>query len=217
LFFHATNHLIFNIGIFPYLSMVLTSLFFEPDWPLRFVKWLSRHSGVIRGWRERWVGHLAGIAPHPVSWHLRPAALVLLVALHVFLPLRNYLFATDVNWSEEGHRYSWRMMLRSKQGAGYYKLRDVETGKEEFVRPIDSLNHKQYRKMVTHPDMILQYAHYLHDVRARAGQEVEVYGEFRVRLNGRDMQPFTDPTVDLAATDWHYFTTKPWVLPEVRE
>ena len=216
LFFHATNHLIFNIGIFPYLSLVLTSLFFAPDWPLRFVKWLARRIRLVGKWRRHWVAHLAGVAPYPITWHLRPAALVLLVALHVFLPLRNYLFGTDVNWSEEGHRYSWRMMLRSKQGTGGYRLVD-ETGMEEYVRPADSLNRKQYRKMVTHPDMILQYAHYLHDLRARQGRQVRVYGNFRVRLNGRQMQPFIDPGVNLAATEWSWLTTKPWVLPEVRE
>jgi hypothetical protein len=147
--------------------------------------------------------------------HPRAAALLIaVVLLHVLLPLRQYWFGSDVNWSEEGHRYSWRMMLRSKQGRGYYRLVDAEDGTEDVVRPHDSLNHKQARKLPTHPDMILQYAHYLRDVRAAAGRPVEVYGHFRVHLNGRSAALMIDPEVDLAEVEWSYLGTKEWILPE---
>ncbi|WP_116105774.1 HTTM domain-containing protein [Lewinella sp. IMCC34191] len=210
LFFHATNHLIFNIGIFPYLSLVLTSLFFEPDWPRQFVVWLARRSSMVARWRGKW----QSLLDRPVSpdklYYPRPAALLLLVALHVFLPLRNYLFQGDVNWTEEGHRYSWRMMLRSKQGTGYYTV--VTPGGERYnVTPRDILDARQYRKMVTHPDMILQYAHHIRDQYA---EPVAVYGHFRVRLNGRQRGPFIDPEVDLSTIEWRWLSRKPWVLDE---
>ena len=217
LFFHAANHLIFNIGIFPYLSLVLTSMFFAPDWPLRFVRWLAVRNRRVRRWRAQWMAHLHGYPPVRLTPHLRPAALVLLVALHVFLPLRNYLFGSDVNWTEEGHRYSWRMMLRSKQGSGYYRIVDPATGQAEVVRPADSLDQRQYTKLVTHPDMILQYAHYLRDLRMQQGRQVQVYGNFRVRLNGRQSQVYIDPEADLATIHWSWLSAKPWVLPELRE
>ena len=211
-FFHATNHLIFNIGIFPYLSLVLTSMFFEPDWPRRFVDWLAVRSRIVRGrmlaWREM---PRRAVSPDKL-WHPRPAAILLLIGLHVFLPLRNYLFGSDVNWTEEGHRYSWRMMLRSKQGAGYYRL-VYPDGRQETVNPRDSLDDRQYRKMVTHPDMILQYAHHLRDLRA---EPVAVHGVFKVRLNGRRRQTFIDPQADLAKIEWNWFSRKPWVRDEVR-
>ncbi|WP_246416182.1 HTTM domain-containing protein [Neolewinella aquimaris] len=217
LFFHATNHLIFNIGIFPYLSLVLTSMFFAPDWPLRFVRWLAHRSVLVDGWRKGWMERIGDRSPAKLHWHPRPAALVLLVGLHVFLPLRNLLFGSDVNWTEEGHRYSWRMMLRSKQGTGFFRIVDVNTGREEAVLPADSLSEDRYRKMVTHPDMILQYAHHIRDARARRGQEVAVYGNFKVRLNGREMQTYIDPEVDLATTEWSWLRPKPWILEEARE
>ncbi len=216
-FFHATNHLIFNIGIFPYLSLVMTSLFFEPDWPRRAVTWLAARVPVVNRWRTGWIQRIGERPPARIAWHPRPAALALLIGLHLFLPLRHHFFGTDVNWTEEGHRYSWRMMLRSKQGTGYFRLVDAETGREEIIHPQDSLDLRQYRKMVTHPDMILQYAHHLRDVRAGAGQRVRVYGEFRVRLNGRRLQPFIDRDTDLARTEWSWLSAKPWVLPELRE
>ena len=225
LFFHATNHLLFNIGIFPYLSMVLTSLFFAPDWPKRAVAMLAAPANWagarVQRWREQWRRVTAAVSPTADFWQFRPryvrpivGGLALLIALHCFLPLRHWLFTGDVNWSEEGHRYSWRMMLRSKQGYGSYRLVDRATGTTETVRPQETLEPRQYRKMATHPDMILQYAHYLRDERAALGQDVAVYGEFFVRLNGRRRQRYVDPAVDLAGVEWCWFCHKDWVLAE---
>ena len=244
LFFHATNHLIFNIGIFPYLSMVLTSLYFAPDWPKRFVDWLANAKwnwatsfGVggpnvsrVQGWRDGWQGTVAPTPEHRTGdlaknipfWQGRSpyrvvivAGLLLLFTVELFLPLRHNYFASDVNWTEVGHRYSWRMMLRSKQGYGKYRLVDQATGEEWKVDPRDSLNAKQARKMATHPGMILQYAHHLHDEYAEQGREVAVYADFTVRLNGRRRQRFTDDTVDLARREWTW-RENDWVLPEAR-
>ena len=234
-FFHATNHLIFNIGIFPYLSMVLTSLFFAPDWPKRFVRWVAtfRAGALVRRWLLNWQG-VVGNAPNgksssdlsssysesfwQFSWpRAKPVLLILsvLVIVHCLLPIRHWSFDSDVNWSEEGHRYSWRMMLRSKHGSGTFMLVDKSSGITEVVYPGDSLSQRQHRKMVTHPDMILQYAHHLQNTRITTGQRVEVYGDFTVGLNGRDWQIYIDPKVDLAATEWSWFSAKSWVLKEI--
>ena len=197
--FHALNHLIFAIGIFPYLSLVLTSLFFRPDWPVRLLG-------------KRDVPAIGGEARRP-KWV--PVTLLAVAAIHIALPLRPRLFTSDENWSEEGHRYSWRMMLRSKQGTGYYRLVDQETGREEIVRPRDSLEDRQYRKLTTHPDMILQYAHHLRQLRAGPqGKRIAIYGEFHARLNGRPRQRLVDNTVDLAREEWSLWGYPDWVLSE---
>lgn len=216
--FHATNHLIFNIGIFPYLSLVLTSMWFDPDWPRRLFLWArSRVRGEVK---EQGLPGGQPL-PEPRSWSPSPAAtrgafglLAIVFAVHTWLPLRHHFFTSDVAWSEEGHRYSWRMMLRSKQGSGHYLLVDGETGAEETVYPRERLQPRQYRKMTTHPDMILQYAHHLRDEAAAEGRDLAVYGSFRVRLNGRKRQDFIDPETDLAQTEWTWWGTKEWVLPE---
>ncbi|OAV46220.1 HTTM domain-containing protein [Lewinella sp. 4G2] len=228
-FFHATNHLIFNIGIFPYLSMVLTSLFFAPDWPKRLVDWIADHASwtwartQVQSWRDGWQARITGRDASQGTrpfWQDQPqyrvgvaAFLILLFAVNIFLPLRNHAFNNDVNWTEEGHRYSWRMMLRSKQGSGYYQLTDQATGEEWRVSPRDSLHPKQARKMATHPDMILQYAHHLRDLYADQGKDVAVRGRFKVRLNGRRRHPYIDPEVDLGRTPWTW-GEKDWILHE---
>ena len=41
--FHLMNHFLFQIGIFPWLCMVGTLMFLEPDWPRRLWSWLMQH------------------------------------------------------------------------------------------------------------------------------------------------------------------------------
>ena len=237
LVFHATNHLLFNIGIFPYLSMVLTGMFFAPDWPKRFVRWLAgpavpksqastmlmRARARVQRWVQGWQGAVGrSSGENTAYWQYRPglmrpilAGLVVIFAVHFVLPLRHWAFSSDVNWSEEGHRYSWHMMLRTKQGSGSYRIVDNATGTQEVVFPRDSLSRRQARKLATHPDMILQYAHHLRDQNAAAGKDVAVYADFHVRLNGRKLQRFIDPKTDLARTKWQWFARKDWVLEEI--
>ena len=49
--FHLSNHFMFEIGIFPWLTMAGTMMFFDPDWPRQV-------------WRRMWrrIGRLAAAA-----------------------------------------------------------------------------------------------------------------------------------------------------------
>ena len=40
--FHLSNHFMFQIGIFPWMTMAGTLLFLEPDWPRRALRWLRQ-------------------------------------------------------------------------------------------------------------------------------------------------------------------------------
>ncbi len=224
LFFHLMNHLTFNIGIFPFLSIALTALYFPADFPLRIYDKLKGRIPLLRKIGVWWEKRMdpAGRADAPLwqkSEQWRPAisaGIVVLVLFHLLVPFRHHLFPGDVAWTEEGHRYSWRMMLRSKQGYGTFIVRDKKTGKEEEVQPEDWLDSKQYRKMYTHPDMILQFAHYLRDIYREKGWDPEVFADIRVRLNFREYSAYIDPSADLALVEWHFFRHSGWIMPEER-
>ena len=147
--------------------------------------------------------------------------LVLIALFHVLVPLRHHLFEGDVAWTEEGHRYSWRMMLRSKSGNGKFivetprLINDSIQWKRETVYPRRELTKKQNRKLYTHPDMILQYAHHLRDRYLDEGYDsVRVYAKVRMRLNFREYHPYVDPEVDLAKEEWNLFGANDWILRE---
>ena len=78
----------------------------------------------------------------------------------------------------------------------------------------DYLTDRQREKVFSHPDMVLQFAHYLRDLSHRRGvPEVAVYANVRASLNGRKTQPFIDAKVDLAKVEWEPFKPSPWIMP----
>ena len=112
--FHAVTALLFPIGIFPWLMIVATPLFFEPGWPRRL-------------WR--------GEAPQTVEQRtpLPLAALALLgvwFAVQLALPLRQRLHPGNACWHEQGYRFAWNVMVMEKTGMLELRVLDAE-GRED--------------------------------------------------------------------------------------
>jgi hypothetical protein len=138
----------------------------------------------------------------------------LYLAAQILIPLRHWLYPGDVNWTEEGHRFSWRMKLRSKDTRLFVTLRDADTGREWSVAPGDGVQPWQLDEMATRPDMILQYAHYV-AAQSRSAVGVahpRVFVEALCSLNGAPEQPLIDPHVDLAAEPRSLRHAR-WILP----
>ena len=225
LFFHFVNLLVFNIGIFPFLSITLTLLFFPPDFPRKGFFWLKARIKPLAKLETWWQNQTTiesetslPLWQNQTRWRpLINTGLVLLAIIHLTVPLRHHLFQGDVTWTEEGHRYSWRMMLRSKQGYGHFIVENKATGEREKVRPRKYLGSKQNRKLYTHPDMILQFAHFLQKEYKKQGKDVAVYAEIQAKLNGRPYQVYIDPDVDLTQEQWSFWKQSDWIVPEKRE
>ncbi|HMQ50234.1 MAG TPA: HTTM domain-containing protein [Saprospiraceae bacterium] len=225
IFFHLSNLLVFSIGIFPMLSLSLSALYFAPDFPLKIWNRLTIRFPSWKRINSWWEKKTAIPEPAIPMWQARTnwqpfiaVGVGLLMAVHLLIPLRHHLFPGDVTWTEEGHRYSWRMMLRHKSGHGHFMVVDKASGEATKVRPIKYLDSsKQLRKIFTHPDMILQFAHYLHDIYQAEGKDVAVYAEVDARLNYGIESPYIDPEVDLTQVKWAFFKTSPWILPEKME
>ncbi|GAA0872913.1 HTTM domain-containing protein [Gangjinia marincola] len=200
IFFHLFNSIIFQIGIFPYLSLAFTLFFFPSE---------LIHRLFLR--RKPYYEEEKIIVP-PYK-NLFIAALSVWFIIQVALPSRHWFFTDNVLWTEEGHRLSWRMMLRSKSGSSSFKIVNKTTGKETYVRKRDYLSPKQLRSINTKPDFIWQFAQRLKEEYAEKGEEIEVYVRARVSVNGRKSQILIDPTVDMAAAPYYHFKHNPWILP----
>lgn len=204
IFFHIFNSLVFQVGIFPYLSLAFSLFFFEPK-TIRNIflkkKPLYTDDEVI-------------VPPHhqAIKW-IGGAYL----AFQILMPLRHWTLKDNVLWTEEGHRMSWRMMLRAKGGYINFTVVDKQTGKKTRVKESDYLTPKQKRHMATKPDFVWQFAQLLKKEYAKNGQDIAVYAKGRVSVNGKKYQPFIDPEVDLAAEEWHAFAHHEWILPSVKE
>jgi hypothetical protein len=200
--FHLFNSFTFRIGIFPYLGIGFC-LFFFPGEDLR--RWFLRRKppaaprpAPALGARERWIA----------------AALAAYVALQILLPLRHLLYPGPVHWTEEGHRMSWRMMLRTKSGRIGFRVRETATGREWTVDPSQHLTAKQADRVGTRPELIWQFAQHLRRYYAEQGvAPIEVYADGQASLNGHRMQPLVDPQVDLAAAAWPLVGRVEWIVP----
>ena len=187
--FHAATGLLFPIGLFPRLMIALTPVFFAPTWPRALFARLSL------------CGPAAGSMPaaaRPLA-ALPASALALYVALQLVLPLRHVLHPGAVNWTEEGFRFAWRVMLIEKTGRVELRVHDPRTGERFAVSPREELSARQLAMMATQPDMIAQYARHLarrFEARGRPG--VEVYADAFASLNGRRPQRLIDPDANLA-------------------
>ncbi|WP_333712192.1 HTTM domain-containing protein [Yoonia sp.] len=204
-FFHSMNAVFFNIGIFPWMTIAATTIFFAPDWPRRVARWLLGRFEDLPAYNPP-----ARPQARPIS-ALALAAIVGWVGVQVALPLRAGAFPTEVRWSGDGHRFSWRMRIYDRKAEGHFIV--SANGEEWIVDPTDYLTKRQAGKMLVRSDMVHQFAGYLETVWREAGYEdVAVRADILKSLNGRPAQPFVDPTVDLTKAPLAYLSPDPWVL-----
>ncbi len=219
LVFHFGTHLLFTIGIFPILMPLCATIFFDPSWPREIATWRrsmrdtrSRFPSVtwrsfrrlpnlfsaLRSDRIRVPPSPASTAPRGAMLNLGLVAAILWSSLQVLMPLRTYLYDHDVLWAEQGMRFSWRVMLREKNGSIAYRVRADGLTREKHVSPSKYLTSHQEREMSGQPDLILQLAHHIgREFEARGYQSVQVRVDARVSLNGRPARSMIDPSADL--------------------
>jgi hypothetical protein len=206
--FHLTNVVVFGLGTFPWMALLLTSLFFAPDFP--------RHlPGPLGRWFGQHVPPPAGIEeprPQPSTKRLVLAGLYTYAVLQIAIPLRHFLYPGNVHWTEEGHRFSWHLMLRNKSGSVRFRVR-LPDGHEEIVSPSDYLTRNQVNKLTDSPDLILQFAHFLAADYRRCGlNPTGVFCDSWISLNGHPFHSLVSPQLNLLEQQRslaHYA----WILP----
>lgn len=205
LIFHLSNVLIFGLATFPWFSIMMTSLFFHPSWP-RKVPFFNKHLPPITQKLKT------------ISYSIRAKkvvvyGLILYALIQVFVPLRHWLYPGNVNWTEEGHYFSWRMMLRGKTGSIMYQVTLPESDSTFSERPMLHINYDQYSDLIGKPELIIQYAHFLaKKYQHLSNVPLQVTATTSVSLNGRPGQPIVDPSVNLVAKKrglQHY----EWIVP----
>jgi hypothetical protein len=183
--FHALTWFLFQIGMFPWIMIVSTLIFFSAEDYSRLIGHFSKRQTQQPDNRELKVGF---------STFLK-MAIVFYFFIQLTLPLRHYFYNGNANWNEQGFRYSWNVMRVEKNGYVEYRCVDEQNGKEWLVYPVEHLTEIQVKQMAFQPDMILQYAHYIRD---RYSQKVKVYAQSYVSLNGRPSREFVLSEVNLA-------------------
>jgi len=204
--FHIATAIFFpGIGMFPYVMIAVTPIFFPASMHERIL-------GYFPFYRQQ-----TFIQENSVyAFHFKKIfaiAVAVYIFLQVIVPLRFLLYPDHLFWSEEGYRFSWRVMLMEKAGAAYFTVRDSSHTNYTTISNAAYLTPLQEKMMSTQPDMILKYAHFLGEQYEKKGwQKPEVYAEVYVTLNGNRSRLFIDSTVNLAAAPFSWKHYK-WILP----
>jgi hypothetical protein len=232
--FHLLNVRMFGLYVFPWLMMAASLLFFPPNWPEQLRRRLRRlgakeaadpasgdaGAGTAEadtaggGGTGTGTGTGTGIKAdpgvRPAGVAMRPVLVALLACwavVQIVLPFRHLAIPGDANWTEEGHRFAWHMMLRTKSSSAGFVLTDGE--RTWRIANADYLTPKQEAGMAGNPERIVLFARHLsklHD-----GAEVRVNSW--VRLNGRERARLIDPTVDLSRVSPFWLGHADWILP----
>ena len=202
--FHALTRVLFPIGMFPYIMIVSALIFFDSSLHEKIIGFL-RKAFKLRGGLS--VAYSTSVSE---KWRLMLISTFFLV--QILLPWRYLLYPGELFWTEEGFRFSWRVMLMEKAGYANFKVVDRANDEVFYVNNSDFLSSFQEKQMSFQPDFIVEYAHYLRDHFREEGKQVEVYVESYVALNGRKSQPYIDPSIDLTKVK-DSFRHKNWILP----
>jgi Vitamin K-dependent gamma-carboxylase len=194
--------------MFPYIMIFLTVIFFSENFHVQLIRKIQSIFAAnlgreparyldITGAKNRWLYGVLGIY----------------FVLQFLLPFRYLLYPGKLFWTEEGYRFSWRVMLMEKGGTAFFYIKDPVSGKTDEVVNRRYLTALQEKMMGTQPDMILQYAHYLGEVYKKKGiKDPVVTVQSYVTLNGSGSRLYIDSAVDLAKQKEGFATNK-WVLP----
>jgi len=200
--FHFVTWLLFPIGMFPWIMMVITTVFF----PVSFHERLLGGMRALVGWNR-----VSDTRVH----HLSPIYKVLITVffiIQLMLPFRYLMYPGKLFWTEEGYRFSWRVMLMEKAGSATFYVKEAGRDKTIMVPNYEYLTPQQEKMMATQPDMIVQFAHYLEEIYREIGMaDPVITADVQVTLNGQPSKTFINPTVDLTEVEnnWKH---KDWIL-----
>ena len=210
--FHVTTAILFPpIGMFPWIMIGAALVFFEPDWPIRLMRRFRRPTGSP----ESTSFSASNAGQQGLSWPVRVAIVLgaAFLAVQVLMPLRHLAYPGNVRWTEEGYRFSWRVLVTEKTGLVKFRVASQGNDYERLVYPDEYFTPVQVERMAYQPDMILAAAHIIRDDFIERGhKEVEVRADAYVSYNGRPAARLIDPEADLARVA-RGIGPKPWILP----
>ncbi|MFT4601571.1 MAG: hypothetical protein ACI857_001752 [Arenicella sp.] len=210
LIFHLTTWLLFPIGVFPWVMMVGTLIFFAPPFHEKIL-------GFLRGSKES----------SNEQWQVKRrtsiiAMLAVFCLIQIVVPFRHLAYEGDVFYTESGYRFSWRVMLMEKTADSTFYAYDAESGLNYEIDNSDFLTTNQEKMMSSQPDMILDYANYLgecfNDTSFSKFGEIlkfetpEIRAEIYVTINARPHQLFVNNDKNLLAIE-NGFAERDWLEP----
>jgi hypothetical protein len=199
--FHISNHFLWPIGVFPWLSIFMTVLFFEKE-----------VSQLIKISRDR---------VFIVSSQIKKTITILFICFFTFqflFPFRQHLYVGKTNWHGYGELFSWRMMLTDKQGAVRLRVYDENNRSLGEVSLESYINERQLFKLVYLPKNFVPFCQFIEskikeDKRNKSLGDIKIYVDAFKTINNRPFQRVINPNIELTSIDYSVFEKGGYILP----
>ena len=206
--FHLFTAVLFPIGMFPYIMIVASLIFFDSKFHNKIIHLIQLTLSPLKKYNIEKVEKFKYFNSKLIT-----SIVMIFLIIQIIFPFRFVLYPGNLFWNEEGYRFSWRVMLMEKMGYTTFKIVDGVSNKYFYVDNKDFLTPFQEKQMSFQPDFIIEYAHFLgHHFTLQGHKNIEVYADSFVALNGRRSKRFIDPNINLMKEKRslkHYS----WIIP----
>ena len=216
--FHIMTAIMFPIGVFPYVMIASTLIFFNDDFHKKIIDFISKYS-LLKSTKlnEEKTNY------QTKTNSLLKAFLTGFFILQFFLPLRFMLYPGKLFWTEQGYRFSWRVMLIEKAGYSQFYIHEPKMDRKMLIQNREYLTPQQEKMMSTQPDMILQYAHFISETFKdssfiesngeiiKMGERPKITADITVSLFNKGSRKFIDSDKNLSEIK-RGFSNKEWIL-----
>ena len=212
--FHILTSIMFPIGVFPLVMIVSTLIFFSDKFHKKIL------SIMVNTKAHKSSEKIEDQHKNSYIMYL----LVTFFVIQLLIPFRYLLYPGKLFWTEQGYRFSWRVMLIEKAGYAQFYIHEPKMDRKMLIETRNYLTPQQEKMMSTQPDMILQFAHYLssefkdstltetNGEIINLGNEPKVTANVKVSLFNKGSKDFINPNTNLSEVN-RSFKNKEWILP----
>ncbi|MFL2564472.1 MAG: HTTM domain-containing protein [Parvicellaceae bacterium] len=215
--FHILTSIMFPIGVFPLVMIVATLIFFSDQFHQNVLSFLGKKNTSIS------IKNKEDNQENKVD-KLIKAVLISFFILQLLIPFRYLLYPGKLFWTEQGYRFSWRVMLIEKAGYAQFYIHEPKMKRKMLIETRNFLTPQQEKMMSTQPDMILQFAHYIssefkdstiletNGEIIKLGNKPKITAEVKVSLFNKGSKDFINQNTNLSIEN-RGFMNKEWILP----
>lgn len=220
--FHLMNSNLFSIGMFPFLCLTQMPLFFERDWPRKWILFYRRQ--INKSLHDMAIPINKTDSTIKVCIRKRVCTILVLFycSMQAGLPYSHFITRGYNTWTDGPYGYSWDMMIHAWDTIRVsVTVRDNQNGQLHYIDPKAFAFSDRWSK---HADMAHQFVqclnqHLVEDFLANNAESpltstnVSIFLDVWCSLNGRFQQRIFDPNVDILNAPWTPWRSSSWVLP----
>ena len=120
--FHLLTRVLFPIGMFPYIMIISTLIFFNANFHERILLFFSAILKRLSIFNR--VSFLE--VNRATNYKIAPYVVGLFITVQLLLPFRYLMYPGELFWTEEGYRFSWRVMLMEKAGYAQFIVKNTK-------------------------------------------------------------------------------------------